>query len=44
MTPDNLKQWHKFIFAIDQSYLPATVAGCKRLLERFPVRGPDKVR
>ena len=43
ITPDNLNQWHKFIFAIDQSYLPTTIAGCNRLLDRFPVTGPGKV-
>lgn len=38
-TPDHLTQSHRFEFAIDQSYLVATLQGCQRVLERFPVRG-----
>jgi hypothetical protein len=39
ITPDHLTQSHRFEFAIDQSYLGATLSGCRRLLERFPVKG-----
>jgi len=38
LTPDHLTQQHRFEFAIDQSYLPAVVAQCHRVLERYPVR------
>ena len=39
ITPDHLAQSHRFEFAIDQSYLGATLSGCRRLLARFPVKG-----
>ena len=38
-TPDHLSQSHRFEFAIDQSYLSETLAGCRRLLDRFPIKG-----
>jgi hypothetical protein len=38
-TPDYLNQAHRFEFSIDQSYLNQTLAGCRRLLERFPIKG-----
>lgn len=38
ITPDHLSQEHTFQFEIDQSYLPALVGQCKKLLERFPYR------
>jgi hypothetical protein len=39
ITPDHLTQSHRYEFAIDQSYLGATLSGCRRLLDRFPVKG-----
>ena len=39
ITPNHLTQSHRFEFAIDQSYLGETLSGCRRLLERFPVKG-----
>ncbi len=38
-TPDHLTQTHEFIFEVDQSYLRPVLSGCKRILDRFPVRG-----
>lgn len=38
ITPDHLSQEHRFVFEIDQSYLPALVAQCKKLLQTFPDR------
>lgn len=39
ITPDNLTQEHKFIFEIDQSYLPALIEECHKVLERWPIVG-----
>ena len=39
LTPDHLRQQHEFLDDIDQTYLPAIIADCTRLLERYPVRG-----
>lgn len=39
ITPDRLTQEHRFIFAIDQSYLPPLASQCVRLLSDFPIRG-----
>ena len=38
ITPDHLTQKHQLTFAIDQSYLPAIVSQCEKILEEFPVR------
>jgi hypothetical protein len=37
LTPNHLNQRHEFRDQMDQSYLPAIVADCTRVLERFPV-------
>ncbi len=39
ITPNVLTQKHKFVLELDQSYLPGLVTGCKRVLEKYPVRG-----
>ena len=38
ITPDVLKQQHRFSFSLDQSYLPAVLDGCHRLLTEYPIR------
>lgn len=38
LTADNTTQGHWFEHEIDQSYLPAVIAGCATLLQRYPVR------
>ncbi len=43
-TPDHLNQSHRFEFSIDQTYLAETLAGCRRLLDRFPVKGSRNER
>ena len=39
ITPDHLNQEHRFVFRLDQSYLPEVMQGCARLLAQYPVRG-----
>lgn len=39
ITPDQLTQEHRFIFAIDQSYLGPLASQCAGLLNDYPVRG-----
>ena len=39
ITPEHMTQKHQFIFLIDQSYLPEALNGCRKILERFPVKG-----
>lgn len=41
ITPEPLGQLHRFTLDahLDQSHLPALIASCDALLERFPVRG-----
>lgn len=42
ITPDDLTQGHHFEIGFDQSYLPALIASCDALIERYPVIGrPD---
>ena len=38
ITPDHMNQAHRFIFTMDQSYLPAVLRACERLLGQHPVR------
>ncbi len=40
ITPDHVTQYHRFTLDLDQSYLPALVAGCEAILERFPIVVP----
>jgi hypothetical protein len=39
LTPDPVNQSHQFVFDLDQSYLAETLAGCRRIIGRFPIRG-----
>jgi hypothetical protein len=39
LTADHLAQSHHFEFALDQSYLPAFIAGGQDVLLTFPIRG-----
>ena len=38
ITPDHMTQEHKFIFEIDQSYLPALISQCEEVLKEYPLR------
>lgn len=38
ITPDTLRQEHRFSFALDQSYLPEFLAQGRRLLNRFVLK------
>lgn len=38
ITPNNMTQNHHFKFEIDQSYLPDAIAGCKQVLEEYPLK------
>ena len=39
ITPDHMSQEHVFKIELDQSYLPAVLEQCERLLQAWPVRG-----
>jgi hypothetical protein len=39
ITPDQVTQLHRLVFGIDQTYLAGALAGCRRILERFPIKG-----
>jgi len=39
VTPDHLKQTHRFLDELDQSHLPPIMASCKALLAKYPRRG-----
>ncbi len=38
ITSDHMLQRDKFVFALNQSFLPEIIAGLRRVLARFPVR------
>jgi hypothetical protein len=42
ITPDHLKQQHRFTFEIDQSYLPGLIGECNTILQRYPIRDPQQ--
>ena len=39
ITPNHLEQFHRFQTELDQTYLPAIITACRRLLEQYPLRG-----
>ena len=39
ITPDHMNQRHIFEFEIDQSYLPELISSCKKVLNRFKIKG-----
>jgi hypothetical protein len=39
ITPDHMTQSHEFRFDIDQTFFKPAIAQCRRLIERFPLRG-----
>ena len=41
ITPDHLYQEHKFIFDIDQSYLPKLISDCEAALIKYPIKNRD---
>jgi hypothetical protein len=43
ITPDHLTQRHRFTVQLDQSYLPALVASCDAVLDRFPIVSTPEV-
>jgi hypothetical protein len=45
ITPDLMSQQHCFRVELDQSYLPNLIAGCRGILDSYPIKGaPDKKR
>ncbi|MFH0889213.1 MAG: hypothetical protein V1871_08405 [Planctomycetota bacterium] len=39
ITPDNLYQMHKFIFELNQSYLPSAISDLDKILKKYPIVG-----
>jgi hypothetical protein len=39
LTPDFTTQAHRFDFELDQTVLPLIMADCRRVMERFPIKG-----
>ena len=39
ITPDHLRQSHRFEFEVDQSYLPGIITQCSKIEQEYPVRG-----
>jgi hypothetical protein len=39
ITPEPMRESHRFRDEIDQTYLPGIITACRRLLEKFPLRG-----
>ncbi len=39
ITPDHLSQEHRFVFEIDQSYLPDIIRACLKIVQEYPIRG-----
>ena len=42
ITPDQLTQYHRFEFSIDQSFLPGISQQCAFIADRYPVRGEEQ--
>jgi hypothetical protein len=43
ITPEHLSEHHTFAFEMDQTYLPALIGQCERVLEEYPVRDAQRV-
>jgi hypothetical protein len=43
ITPDHMKESHKYVDAIDQTFLPPVISACRCILEEYPVREPEKL-
>jgi hypothetical protein len=43
ITPDHMAQSHRFEDEIDQTMLPPVIAACKRILDQYPIKDPDRV-
>lgn len=43
ITPNHLKQQHKFSFELDQSYLPGLVCQLGEVLKKYPIKGENGV-
>ncbi len=39
ITPDHLHQTHRFIFEIDQTYLPKLISECGAILRKYSIKG-----
>jgi hypothetical protein len=39
ITPDQLNQKHNFVFEIDQSYLPNLISSCKKVIDKYKIKG-----
>jgi hypothetical protein len=43
ITADHMQEQHQMMFEIDQTYLPPIIAGCRSILQRYPIREPEKL-
>ena len=39
ITPDHLSQSHRFMFELDQSYLPKLISDGRHILKKYPIKG-----
>jgi hypothetical protein len=39
ISPEHLTQSHRFVFALDQTYLGPVISACNRLVGKFPLKG-----
>jgi len=42
ITPDHLKEHHRFTFSVDQSYLPVVIKDLQRVLDKYPIKGNER--
>lgn len=42
ITPDQISQYHRFEFGMDQSYLNGYILECKKILSKFPIKDPQQ--
>jgi hypothetical protein len=42
ITPNHLTESHEFRDEVDQTFLPPIIAGCERILKKFPIRAPSE--
>lgn len=43
ITPNHLTESHDFRDELDQTFLPPIIAGCDRILKKYPIRAPNEL-
>lgn len=43
ITPDHMRESHRYLTSFDQTYLPPIIAACRRIFDKYPIREAEKM-